>query len=199
MPAEYSIRHRRAAFHARRVSRTRGGGRPALSTLLIALAILSAWSIERWGPGLIPGHWSLGGSGQTCTLTRVRDGDSMRLLCAGEPVEVRLHCIDAPETGQSPWGEQSRAHLRRIATPRVELHALEIDRFGRTIGEVHGLGETRRSLNLEQVAAGQAAVYRHFCEDPRFFRAEREARAAGRGIWSSPGEHQTPWTYRQRH
>jgi endonuclease YncB( thermonuclease family) len=172
--------------------------RSAVSSLLIALAIAGAWAIERWGPGLIPIDWSFAAPGRVCDLDRVLDGDSLRLICGGESVEVRLHCIDAPEKGQDPWGNRSRAHLKRIATARVEMRAIETDRFGRTVAEVYTAAGERRSLNLEQVEQGQAAVYSRYCEESRFFRAERKARAASVGIWATPGDQQTPWTFRHR-
>lgn len=135
---------------------------------------------------------------QTCRVERVLDGDSLRLDCDGRSREVRLHCIDAPERGQVPWGKQSRRHLRALAPARVELIEIETDRYGRTVGDVYAPGAERRLLNLEQVRAGQAAVYARYCTDERFARAQAEARAARRGIWSAPGEQQTPWIYRHR-
>ncbi|CRI63758.1 Nuclease (SNase domain protein) [Thiocapsa sp. KS1] len=179
----------------------RRGRRPVLSSLLITLAIAGAWAIERWGPGLIPIDWSFAAPGRLCDVDRVLDGDSLRLVCDGESVEVRLHCIDAPEKGQGSWGNRSRAHLKRIATARVEMRPIETDRFGRTVAEVYAASASgeRRSLNLEQVKQGQAAVYSRYCEESRFFRAERTARAESLGIWSTPGDHQTPWVYRRRH
>ncbi|MBK1644608.1 nuclease [Thiocapsa imhoffii] len=156
-----------------------------------------AWAIEWWGPGLVPANWSFAGNGQPCALDAVLDGDSLRVRCDGVTLEVRLYCIDAPELRQQPWGARSRAALRAIATPRLELRPIEQDRYGRTIAEVYTSETPRRSLNLELVRTGAAAVYPRYCEDSRFYRAERAARAARRGIWASDGTHQTPWTYRQ--
>jgi endonuclease YncB( thermonuclease family) len=178
--------------------RRRPGRRSALSGLLIAMALAGVWAIERWGPGLIPADWSFAGSGRICDLDRVLDGDSLRLVCDGESVEVRLHCIDAPEKGQQPWADRARADLERIASRRVEMHPIETDRFGRTVAEVYTTGTERRSLNLEQVRRGNAAVYRRYCEEPRFLRAEDEARAASLGIWGTPGGQQRPWTFRNK-
>lgn len=137
--------------------------------------------------------------GVDCTLIRVLDGDSMELRCHGETRAVRLHCIDAPEWEQGPWGRRSLQHLERITPREVELRVLDTDRFGRAVGEVYGTGPGHPLLNLRQVASGQAAVYRHYCDDPRYDRAEREARQAKRGIWSRPGAQQTPWEFRHRH
>jgi endonuclease YncB( thermonuclease family) len=175
------------------------GARTTLSTVLIAVVIVGAWAIEQWSPGLIPADWSFAGAGRVCALDRVLDGDSLRLVCDGERVEVRLHCIDAPEKDQHPWGNRARSHLERITPRRVEMHPIETDRFGRAVAEVYTTGEKRLSLNLEQVERGHAAVYLRYCEEPRFFRAERKARAASLGIWSVPGDHRTPWTFRQHH
>jgi endonuclease YncB( thermonuclease family) len=166
---------------------------------MIALILTGAWLMERWGPGLNPVDWSFAASGRLCALDQVVDGDSLRLTCSGKPVEVRLYCIDAPEKDQKPWSNRSRAHLKRIAADRVELRPIETDRFGRTVAEVYSAGGERRSLNLEQVKQGQAAVYPRYCAESRFFRAEREARAAAIGIWSTQGDHQTPWAFRHRH
>lgn len=169
-----------------------------VGSLLIALLISGAWAVERWGPGLVPASWHLDAPSRSCRLERVLDGDSIRMRCEGRPVEVRLYCIDAPEKGQPPWGERSRSHLREITPRDLELVPIDRDRFGRTVGEVYTADAEHRSLNLEQVRSGQAAVYERYCEDPRYFRAEREARAARRGIWRKRGEHQTPWIYRHR-
>ncbi len=126
------------------------------------------------------------------------DGDSLRLACDGETIEVRLYCIDAPERQQRPWGGLARVNLRRIATPRLEIQAVEIDRFGRTVARVYAPGPPRRMLNLEQVRGGYAAVYNRYCSEDDFLRAEREARRDARGIWSTPGLQQTPWEFRHR-
>ena len=111
---------------------------------------------------------------------------------------MRLHCIDAPERDQVPWAKRSRRHLRELASDEVRIIELERDRFGRLVADVYGTGPERPLINLEQVRDGHAAVYRRYCADPRFERAEGEALAAGRGIWSRPGDHQTPWSYRRQ-
>jgi endonuclease YncB( thermonuclease family) len=162
------------------------------------VVLLCAWLAVDRGPALIASHRSAGGAGRICELGRVLDGDSLRLSCDGEAIEVRLHCIDAPERQQRPWGGRARSHLRRIVPPRVEMEPVEIDRFGRTVARVYSTGPERRMLNLEQVRGGYAAVYDRYCDEDRFLRAEREARRKGLGIWSAPGPQQTPWTFRHR-
>lgn len=165
---------------------------------LIGLLSTALWLAEREGPGLLAAGWIAAPPSRICRLSKVLDGDSLMLDCDGESVEVRLHCIDAPERDQIPWGKQSRRHLRNIATGEVEFMEIDLDRFGRTVGDVYTTGPDRQMLNLDQVTTGQAAVFTRYCDDPRFFRAEREAREAGIGIWSRPGEQQTPWEFRHR-
>lgn len=178
--------------------RKTGVARPWWVLLLAGVAAGVAWLLQQGAGDLSAMGWLAGSPGDVCRVERVLDGDSLRLLCASGSVEVRLHCIDAPERDQVPWAKQSRRHLRGLASNQVELVELERDRFGRLVAEVYGRGSDRRLLNLEQVISGNAAVYHRYCDDPSYERAEREAREAGRGIWSRPGEHQTPWTYRRR-
>ena len=191
------MRRGRARWRSARAGRARG----VWLLAAIGLAAAALWWADRRGVDpldLIPAAWRPELEGRVCRLDRVMDGDSLMLDCAGEPLEVRLHCIDAPERDQRPWGKQSWRHLRRIAPRELRVQEVELDRFGRTVAELYSLGPEPRMLNLEQVQSGQAAVYGRYCEDPRFFRAEREARAAGLGIWSSPGEQQRPWVFRHR-
>ncbi len=165
-------------------------------TILLIALLLGVWAVERWGSGLNPLHWSFGADGRNCQLVAVVDGDSLRLNCQGKTVAVRLHCIDAPEKQQKPWGNRSREALKALAPQQLELVAIEKDRYGRTVGDVYTADAAHVLLNLEQVKTGNAAVYVQYCEDKRFFRAERDARKAKLGIWSRKGEHQTPWTFR---
>ena len=180
---------------------SRRGGRPRgpLAWLAVALLVSLGWGMEHWAGDLIAAGWSGARQGQACRLDRVLDGDSLKLVCKGRPVEVRLHCIDAPEKAQRPWSQRSKTHLKEMAVGELELVAMSRDRYGRTVGEVFSGSPERRSLNLEQVRSGQAAVYDRYCEDPRYPRAEREAREAKRGIWQRRGDHQRPWTFRHRH
>ena len=142
------------------------------------------------------GDWALlAPSGRACTVASIHDGDTLRAVCDGERLQVRLYCIDAPEMSQAPWGRESRDHLRRITPGEVAIRNHDTDRYGRRIGEI--LSADGTSLNLAMVSAGQAAVYPRYCQEPRFFAAERAARSGGLGIWSSAGDHQRPWDHRR--
>jgi endonuclease YncB( thermonuclease family) len=135
-------------------------------------------------------------SERSCTVASIHDGDTLRAICEGERLQIRLYCIDTPEMAQAPWGRESRDHLRIITPVRIILRTHDTDRYGRTVGEI--LTPEGDSLNLRMVRDGQAAVYRRYCSDPLYRRLESEAKALGRGIWASPGDHQVPWEYRRR-
>jgi endonuclease YncB( thermonuclease family) len=164
--------------------------------MTLGILAAGAWILNRGGLNLPNLDWPARPRGEVCQVDRVFDGDSLRVLCSDGPVEVRLHCIDAPERDQVPWAKRSRRHLREAASRAVELVPVDKDRFGRLVAEVYGVAPARPLLNLEQVAGGHAAVYRRYCNDPRYEDAEREAREAKRGIWSRPGDQQTPWLFR---
>jgi micrococcal nuclease len=131
-----------------------------------------------------------------CTVKSIHDGDTIRVTCDGRHAKVRFYCIDAPELAQRPWGIESRDRLRAIAPRTVRVVEHDRDRYGRIVGEVFA-GE--RSLNLELVSDGYAAVYAHYCREGRYYAAERHAKAAELGIWAKPGEQQRPWEWRHRH
>ncbi|MGQ9830254.1 MAG: thermonuclease family protein [Thermochromatium sp.] len=181
-------------------AKLRGYGRSLLtlrSALAIAVIAAALWAIDHWSGDLIPAAWRLGLSGQDCRVEKISDGDTMTLRCGTRSVKVRLYCIDAPEMAQRPWGTRSREYLQSITPPTVRLLKIDQDQYGRTVGEIYTPDAAPRLLNLDMVLAGQAAVYGPYCNSPRYFRAERQARAERRGIWSRDGAHQQPWDYRR--
>lgn len=139
-------------------------------------------------------------SAEQCIVDHCHDGDTCTLRCGigsdvVRRVKVRLHCIDAPEIGQEPWGRWSAQGLQHYAPAgaKVELVPLRPDKYGRMVGVLRLNGA---SLNLEMVRQGFAAVYEKYCAEPAYYQAQDEARAAGRGIWSQPGVQQRPWEWR---
>ena len=159
---------------------------------LAALGLTAPWMTSCESPTL--GH--LFRQEQPCSVQSIHDGDTMRLTCNGEHLQVRLYCIDAPELEQKPWGQESRNHLRAITPKRVLLIPHDQDRYGRTVGEVLTDDPDRENLNLAQVRSGNAAVYRSFCEGDAYYQAEREAKRIRAGIWERAGEQQAPWRTR---
>jgi endonuclease YncB( thermonuclease family) len=116
---------------------------------------------------------------------RIIDGDTVAI---GSEV-IRLHGIDAPESGQScirpggrVWncGEAATEALRRIiGGGTLRCRRADTDRYGRTIGVCEAGG---RDVNAALVAGGWAVAYRRYSED--YVRDEAQARTARRGVWS---------------
>jgi endonuclease YncB( thermonuclease family) len=143
-----------------------------------------------WLLALLSTAVHLTGSHAAGTFSIIGSGRSV-----GSLMKVRLHCIDAPELAQAPYGPAARDKLRGLLAGRaVTVKAEKTDKYGRTVGDVMLAGG--ESVELALVRGGYAAVYRKYCTDTRYDAAENEAKAARRGIWARTGEQQTPWAFR---
>lgn len=123
-------------------------------------------------------------------VKRVVDGDTL-LLQTGE--RVRLIGIDTPEsvkpdTPPEPFGHEASAFTKRFVEGRdvlLEFDRHREDQYGRTLAYVY---VDDILLNEEIVRQGfsRAETRFPFRSDfqRRFVAAEKEARAARRGIWS---------------
>ena len=129
----------------------------------------------------------------------IGDGDTLTVKEGNLRTKVRLACIDAPETSQSPYGKAARQALKSLLPvgSDVTLRSKATDRYGRSVEEV-----IRNSTNINQslVESGNAFVYWQYikgCDRQTYSRLETYARLGGIGIWSVPGGIQRPWDYRQ--
>lgn len=138
-------------------------------------------------------------------MSSITDGDTLRFSPALEGTTIlRMLHIDAPETAQAPWGEQSRAELLRLAPAatalRIETEQTRLDGFGRVLG--HAIRGDGLDVNREQLRLGQAVLYVIWPNVNRFedYRAaEIEAQAEGRGIWNPAAPlAELPFEYRLR-
>ncbi len=134
------------------------------------------------------------------TIISVGDGDTARIRRGNETITVRLGCIDAPETAQTPWGEQSANRLKQLLPTgqAVQVREIERDRYGRTIAELY-LGN--QSVNLMMVKEGQAVVYQQYIDNcsetkDQYLQAEAEAKAQRLGFWNQPNP-VMPWDFRR--
>jgi endonuclease YncB( thermonuclease family) len=131
---------------------------------------------------------------ETGRVVEVIDGDTVVLA---DRREVRLVGIQAPKLplgrrNFTPWplAEESRAALIRLAagkTLTLSHGGAAGDRHGRVLA--HLTDESGRFIQAEMVRLGMARVYSFSDNRSRLdelFAAEREARAANRGIWSLP-------------
>ena len=128
-------------------------------------------------------------------VASVIDGDTIEI----HGIRIRLHGIDAPESRQlctRPTGERWRCGQQaslalsdQIGRSTVSCDPRDTDRYGRTVAVCRTRGV---DLNGWLVTQGWAVAYRRYSRD--YVRAEDQARAARRGVWS--GQFDMPWEWR---
>jgi len=133
------------------------------------------------------------------SVLSIGDGDTITVTEGSRRIKVRLACIDAPETSQSPYGIEARKALQGLLPigSQVTLRTKATDRYGRSVAEV-----LKGSTNINQslVGSGDAFVYWQYisgCDRQTYSRLENDARLKGAGVWGVSGGIQRPWDYRR--
>ena len=173
-----------------------------VALLLASAAVLAGCAApsEPAAPSAATGESSVPvpAAAQAATVVRAVDGDTVVLRGRGagplraEATKVRLLLIDTPEVFERPecFGEQAAERTAELlpdgAQVRVEADRDPTDRFGRTL--LHVWTEDGVHVGSELVRSGHATVL--FLEpNDRYLdamrTAERDARQAGRGLWSA--------------
>ena len=129
-------------------------------------------------------------------VVSVHDGDTITGLGESKiQYKIRLDAIDAPELGQ-PFGQASKKALsEKVFGKDVVVIPKTKDKYGRTVGHILIDG---RDVNLLMLEEGMAWHYKHYDHNARLARAEEEARAAKKGLWSD-GDPVPPWEWRKEH
>ena len=136
-----------------------------------------------------------GGAGaDDLRVVRIADGDTFTGLDAqNRQVKIRLHGIDAPETGQ-PFGTVSKKALSDlIGEKTVSIEEVDRDRYGRVVANVHVAGKL---VNAEMVRSGLAWRYVTYDKRNEFGGLEDEARRQRRGLWAD-AHPVAPWEWRK--
>ena len=133
------------------------------------------------------------------SVLSIGDGDTITVTEGSRRIKVRLACIDAPETSQSPYGMEAKRALQGLLPigSQVTLRTKETDRYGRNVAEVLKSGS---NINQSLVGSGNAFVYWQYisgCDRQTYSRLESDARLKGAGVWGVPGGIQRPWDYRR--
>lgn len=127
------------------------------------------------------------------TLARVVDGDTLELR---DGSRVRLIGIDTPETvhpdfGDECYGDEASRATERILRPgdrlRLVFDVERYDRYQRLLAYVYRAADDA-FVNARLVKRGYASVETvppNVAHADRFRRLAREAREAGRGLWSA--------------
>jgi endonuclease YncB( thermonuclease family) len=126
-------------------------------------------------------------------VVSVHDGDTLTAVDASNVQhKVRLHGIDAPEVKQA-FGTKARDRLAELTLRKVvRVNVHEHDRYGRLLADIEAAGQ---SVNRRMVADGMAWHYARYSKDAGLAAAEREARAARRGLWADKAP-VAPWEWR---
>lgn len=171
--------------------------RKSSSVLWIAVLTVSVFGIGRW---LYEPKAPLPNKGVelTCEVRKVYDGDTVAANCEEGRLTVRVFGIDAPEMGQKPWGDQSRAMLSQLLPPAtIRLKVRDIDRYGRVVAQIYHHNQDNLDLGLELVRQGGAVVYVQYNNDAAYQTAQLKAKQERLGVWSQAGAQQTPWEWRK--
>ncbi|HLA83716.1 MAG TPA: thermonuclease family protein [Thermoguttaceae bacterium] len=173
---------------ARRYRRPFRPNSPLGVVVLLILVAVGAWRVwqdrnePQSPPALVEGPYE---------IQRVVDGDTLVL---SNRAKIRLIGADTPETVKpnhpvEPWGPEASAFTKRFVAGkqvRLQMDREQKDQYGRFLAYVWVDG---RMLNEELIREGYARAITRYpyssSMKTRFRRAETEARAARRGIWSA--------------
>lgn len=154
--------------------------RSVLSCML--LIMLTACSLLTQSPNTI-----------TAEVTKVVDGDTIKVKVGNREETVRLLLIDTPETVHpdkpvQPFGPEASAFVEEMLegeTVELEKDVSERDRYGRLLAYVYIDGESVQKMLLERGLARVAYIYEPNVKYVEEYRAvQEEAQREGKGIWS---------------
>ena len=132
---------------------------------------------------------------QSVRVVGVVDGDTIKVILDGEQTNIRLHGIDAPETGQA-YGQAATKIMREITTGRaITIKVLERDRYGRPVALVNADGVSAQEVMLE---LGYAWVYGKYCAQSycsQWEQLQDKAKRQRKGLWQDENA-QPPWEWR---
>lgn len=180
-PANRTWRYRRVPPSRR--SRARRYAEYALTFAILILMLVFVARFDRFETKTLGGQ------------AIVNDGDSLTLGAE----RIRLRGIDAPEFNQTctrggqtyPCGREAKNALQQLlGSGKLACEGWERDKFDRLLA-VCRAGEI--DLNRRQVETGWAISYGDY------FDAEKQARAARRGVWAGEFERPRDWRDRRGH
>jgi micrococcal nuclease len=142
-------------------------------------------------------------------VTRVYDGDTIMAEGHDIVIYVLLAGIDAPEIGsrkqqrQQPYGQEAKKYLENVILNKIadiKGYGIGLYPYNHLIGEIY---VEDKNINIEMIKEGFAEVC---TERPPeglnitpYLEAEREAKAAGRGMWSLGDKYMSPAQWRKIH
>lgn len=136
------------------------------------------------------------GQSFTARVVDITDGDTFDVKrSAGGEVTIRLHGVDAPESAQSYGRKATRRARRYIGGKSVRVSVEDVGRYGRAVARITVQGG---DLGAMLIRDGLAWHYEQYAPNAtEYSRLERQARNAGRGLWSQSSP-VPPWEWRDR-
>ncbi|MED4532907.1 thermonuclease family protein [Metabacillus fastidiosus] len=126
-------------------------------------------------------------------VTRVVDGDTMKILVDGKEETVRLLLVDTPETVHpnkevQPFGPEASQFAKEMLNGKkvqIELDVSERDKYGRLLVYLHIDGKMFNKLLLEKGLARVAYIYAPNTKYvDEFYEIQKRAQQNEQGIWS---------------
>jgi micrococcal nuclease len=124
----------------------------------------------------------------------VTDGDTIKVLCDGREVTIRLNAIDCPESSQA-FGQHAKEFTSdQCYMSQVPVRVFDTDKYGRLVGDV--ILPSGLVLNQTLIMAGMAWHYVEYSKDEFLAELERRARGSRVGLWADASP-VPPWEYRR--
>jgi micrococcal nuclease len=133
------------------------------------------------------------GSADSAPVTRVVDGDTVEVRLDGRAEKVRLIGVDTPEsvkpgTPVECFAKAASEETRHLVDGRrvtLRFDAERRDRYGRLLAYVYRDGLFVNAALVERGYARTLTIPPNVAHAALFARLARDARGAGRGLWSA--------------
>ena len=131
------------------------------------------------------------------TVTHVTDGDTLwvRPAAGGEPVQIRLVDLDAPEGCQTYGPEAKHALREHVLHQKVRVRTRGVDDYERVLARIDHRGQ---DVNAWLVRYGYAWSMSFHGKRGPYAALEEQARSERKGLWALPGA-TDPRSFRKRH
>jgi endonuclease YncB( thermonuclease family) len=130
-------------------------------------------------------------AGETAVVDSVIDGDTIEVSASGNTYRVRYIGVDTPERGEAFYREATQANQLLVSDQEIILvrDVSETDQYGRLLRYIYLSDGTFVNAELLRLGFAQLVTYPpDVAEQERFLALQREARNAGRGLWSSAAD-----------
>ena len=130
-------------------------------------------------------------------VTKVIDGDTVKILHRNKNITVRFWGIDTPEWDQ-PFANNAKSYTKKILKKKkVEIKPHYYDDYGRLVAQIFLNGE---NVNQQLVKEGYAWVHVYYCKEyicKKWKKYQKKAKNDGLGLWGV-GDNIPPWEWKRK-